>query len=280
MCSLCCWCTLCNSLHQTRIKFIVIIKSTYYIPLGQRPCSGLSYQYLLTDRLSVCPSRRPVWFSWAARGSQTVIAVYLQKIHCDVLELQQAESSMTAVAVDSAGAQNGRTFLTAPGHSSVPVGLDSARFGMLSAVHRGQLDQPERFEIFHRRLNILPKYERMHQAKCTRRACAESQERSCRFGPEPSQSHNPHFQHLVCPFAGDQWLGAAQEWPKVPCGVLELPAASWPSFWARSVCDSAPSARALPPHGPHRILLLRPGPALRAGQLRGGGSAGGPRPHS
>ena len=32
--------------------------------------------------------------------------------------------------------------------------------------------------------------------------------------------HNPHFQHFVPPFAGDQRLGAAQEWPKVPALLL------------------------------------------------------------
>ncbi len=33
--------------------------------------------------------------------------------------------------------------------------------------------------------------------------------------------YNPHFQHFVSPFAGDQWLGATQEeWPQVPALLL------------------------------------------------------------
>jgi hypothetical protein len=117
---------------------------------------------------------------------------------------------MSAVAGYTSGAQNG---LTAPGRSSMPVGLDFARFGRLSAIHKGQPDQSERFEIMIFQVRTVP---------------------------------------------------------KVLCGVLELPAASCQVPGpASGPAPSAPSAQAFPPHRPHRILLLRPGPALRGGQLRG-----------
>ena len=37
----------------------------------------------------------------------------------------------------------------------------------------------------------------------------------------PSGYWGKHFQHFVSPFAGDQRLGAAQEWPQVPA-LLQL----------------------------------------------------------
>ena len=120
--------------------------------------------------------------------------------------------------------RNGRTLITAPGCSS--VGLDSAQFGMLRALYGEQSGQSERSETFLRHL----------RASCfaQQRADAEGQVHWSRHllaclrritGAEllagvRAVLHNPHFQHFVSPFAGDQRLGAAQEWPKVPALLL------------------------------------------------------------
>ena len=54
--------------------------------------------------------------------------------------------------------------------------------------------------------------------------------------------YHPHFQHFVSPFAGDQWLGAAQEWPQVPALLLldsfELPAHQ--QLWSTVATHAAP----------------------------------------
>ncbi len=102
------------------------------------------------------------------------------------------------------------------------MGLDSAQFGMLCALYGEQSGHSERSEIFLRHL----------RASCLaqQRADADGQvhwsrhllARLCRItGAElligvRAVLYNPYFQHFVPPFAGDQWLGATQEWPKIP----------------------------------------------------------------
>ena len=120
--------------------------------------------------------------------------------------------------------RNGRTLITAPGSSS--VGLDSAQFGMLRALYGEHSGHSERSEFFLRHL----------RASCLaqQRADADGQVHWSRHllarlhritGAElligvRAVLYNPHFQHFVSPFAGDQWLGASQEWPQVPALLL------------------------------------------------------------
>ena len=120
--------------------------------------------------------------------------------------------------------RNGRTLITAPGCSS--VGLDSAQFGMLRALYGEQSGQSERSETFlrHLRASCLAQQRAdaegqvhwsRHLLACLRRITGAELLAGVR-----AVLHNPHFQHFVSPFAGDQRLGAAQEWPKVPALLL------------------------------------------------------------
>lgn len=142
--------------------------------------------------------------------------------------------------------RNGRVLVTAPGCSS--VGLDSAQFGMLRALYGRQPDQTEQSETFLRNL----------RASCLaqQRADAEGQVHWSRHllaclrkitGAElligtRAVSHSPHFQHFVSPFAGDQWLGAVQEWPQVPALLLldSFEPAAHPQLWSTVTIHRAP----------------------------------------
>ncbi len=142
--------------------------------------------------------------------------------------------------------QNGRVLITAPGRSS--VGLDSAQFGMLRALYGGQPDQSERFETFllHLRASCLAQ----------QRADAEGQVHWSRHlltylrritGAElligtRAVSHNQHFQHFVSHLAGDQWLGAVQEWPQVPALLLldSFEPAAHPQLWSTVATHATP----------------------------------------
>ncbi len=106
------------------------------------------------------------------------------------------------------------------------MGLDSAQFGMLRALYGEQSGHSERSEIFLRHL----------RASCLaqQRADADGKVHWSRHllarlrritGAElligvRAVLYNQHFQHFVSPIAGDQWLGATQEWAQVPALLL------------------------------------------------------------
>jgi hypothetical protein len=97
---------------------------------------------------------------------------------------------------------------------------------MLRALYGEQSGQSERSETFlrHLRASCLAQQRAdaegqvhwsRHLLACLRRITGAELLAGVR-----AVLHNPHFQHFVSPFAGDQRLGAAQEWPKVPALLL------------------------------------------------------------
>ena len=104
--------------------------------------------------------------------------------------------------------RNGCTLITSPGRSS--EGLDG-----------GQPDQSERFEAFlkHVRASCLDQQRadsegQVHWSRHLLTYLRNITGAELLIGPQ-AISRNPHFQHLVSPFTGDQRLGAAQEWPQI-----------------------------------------------------------------
>ena len=132
---------------------------------------------------------------------------------------------------------------------------------MLCAQHGGQPDHSEPFENFltHLRASCLAQQRADAEARMywSRHLLKYITGTELLIGAS-AVSHNPHFQHFMPPFAGDQWLGAAQEWPQVPA-LLQLdsfdPAANQ-QLWSTVAVHRAPVWVLLQDHQTDAHLVL------------------------